>query len=55
MTNLILNGTEVLTLTLDPNWTVPSNVTINNHVYETREKEVIGDIVTYSLNDSGLS
>lgn len=54
MTSIILNGTELITLSIDPQWQVPTTVRINEHNYETRRKEVIGDTVTYLLSDSGI-
>lgn len=55
MTTLILNRTEVITLATNPKWIVPEFVIVNNHKYETRSKEEIGNIVTYNLSDSGVT
>lgn len=49
------NEREVTPLLIDPNWAVPSIVTISNRNYEVRGKQSSNNIVTYSVSDSGVS
>jgi len=55
MTTLILNRTEIVQLATDPNWSIPEFVKVAGINYETREKIIEGDVITYSLSDSGVT
>jgi hypothetical protein len=45
---------EIITLALDPHWSVPSFQTVNGHNYEVRQKGEEGSQKTYSLSDSAV-
>lgn len=46
---------EIKTLTSMPNYVVPSFTTIDNHNYEVRGKNTIGNVTTFTLSDSGVN
>jgi len=45
---------EVITLAIDPNWSIPAVHRVNGHNYEARQKGQEGGVVTYSLCDSAI-